>query len=253
MKIISWNVNGLRSVLKKGNLFFDFLKKENPDVLCLQETKAMREQVDLTLEDYPFQYWNSASKKGYSGTAVFSKVQPSNVLYDMGIPEHDEEGRVITLEFEDFYLVVVYTPNSQRGLARLDYRKKWDEDFLKHLKKLEASKPVVFAGDLNVAHTEIDLANPKANYNKVAGYTQTEIDGFQNYLDNGFVDTFREFDKSPERYTYWGYMFNARDKNIGWRIDYFCVSESLKPRVKDSFILPEVLGSDHCPVGIILD
>jgi len=251
MKILSWNVNGIRAALKKG--FLDFVKKEDPDILCLQETKAQKEQVELNLEKYLHHYWNSADKRGYSGTAIFSKIKPLNVSYDMGIEEHDKEGRVITLEFEDFYLVTVYTPNSKRGLVRLEYRKRWDKDFFNYLKKLEEKKPVVFSGDLNVAHTEIDLANPKSNYNKTAGYTQKEIDGLQNYFDNGFVDTFREFDQNPGMYTWWSYMFNSREKNIGWRIDYFCVSENLKERIKDSFILSDVLGSDHCPVGIILE
>ncbi len=201
MKILSWNVNGIRAAIKKG--FVEFVMAEDPDILCVQETKAQRDQVDLFLKDHPYHYWNSAEKKGYSGTAVFSRVRPLNVWHNLGIEEHDKEGRVITLEFDNFYLVTVYTPNSQRGLGRLEYRKRWDMDFLHHLKKLEQKKPVVFAGDLNVAHTEIDLANPEANYNKNAGYSQAEIDGFQNYLDNGFIDTFREFHPGPENYT-WG-------------------------------------------------
>jgi len=246
MKIISWNVNGIRAVKQKG--FEEFLKKENPDAICLQEIKATKEQAELELENY-FQYWNSAEKKGYSGTAIFTKIKPSAVIYGIGIEEHDNEGRVLTLEFEKFYLVNVYTPNSKRGLLRLDYRQKWDKEFLKFLKELETSKPVVFCGDLNVAHKDIDLANPKSN-KKNAGFTPEERDGFTNYLENGFVDTFREFNKEPDQYTWWSYMFNARAKNVGWRIDYFCVSKSFLKNVKNSEILPEIFGSDHCPIKI---
>jgi exodeoxyribonuclease-3 len=251
MKIISWNVNGIRAVLKKG--FVDFVKTEDPDIICVQETKAEKEQVDMVLENYPCHYWNSADKKGYSGTAIFSKLEPLSVSFNIGIEEHDKEGRLITLEFDDFYLISVYVPNSQRGLMRLAYRQRWDFDFLNYLKKLEERKPVIFSGDLNVAHTEIDLANPKSNYNKTAGYMREEIDGFQRLLDNGFMDSFREFNKEPENYTWWSYMFNSREKNIGWRIDYFLLSESLRDRLKDAFILNEIMGSDHCPVGIILE
>jgi exodeoxyribonuclease-3 len=252
MKIISWNVNGIRSVLKKG--FIDFVKKERPDVLCIQETKAHLEQVDKMLPDYAH-YWNSAKKKGYAGTAVFTKIKPIAVTYGLEnkeTDEADEEGRIMTLEFPNYFLVTVYTPNSGRGLPRLKFREHWDKEFLAFLKKLEHQKPVIFCGDLNVAHTEKDLANPKSNYNKTAGYTQVEIDGFQRFLDAGFIDTFREFVKDSGHYTFWSYMFNAREKNIGWRIDYFCVSKALRSKLKKAFILSEIMGSDHCPVGIEL-
>ncbi len=251
MKLVSWNVNGIRAVMKKG--FLDFVKKENPDVLGIQETKAHPDQVDEMLKEYEYHYWNSAQKKGYAGTAVFSKVKPLSVGYGTGFKETDEEdteGRVLTLEFENFYFVTVYTPNSGRGLVRLDFRQEWDKAFLKFLQELEEKKPVVLCGDLNVAHTEIDLKNPKPNYNKTAGYTQVEIDGIQKYFDHGFVDTFRMFEKEGGHYTYWSYMFSARQKNIGWRIDYFLVSKSVKDKVKKSWILKDVMGSDHCPVGV---
>ena len=247
MKIISWNVNGIRAVLKKG--FLDFVEKENPDILCLQETKAHPEQVDISLSQYPHHYWNSAEKKGYSGTAIFSKVEPISMTEKIG-HEFDSEGRVIALEFEKFYLVNVYTPNSGRGLVRLELRQEWDHKFSKFLKNLEKKKPGILCGDLNVAHKEIDLKNPKSNYNKTAGYTQVEIDGIQNYIDKGFVDTFREFNKEPGNYTYWSYMFQARQKDIGWRIDYFLVSKTFMKNIKKSFILKDVMGSDHCPVGV---
>ena len=246
MKLISWNVNGIRAVIKKG--FYDFVATYNPDILCIQETKAHPEQVDLTLSDYPYQYWNSAEKKGYSGTAIFSKVEPLSIAYDMGIKKHDLEGRVITAEFKDYFLVTVYTPNSKRELLRLDYRQKeWDIDFLKHLKKLEKKKPVVFCGDLNVAHKEIDLKNPKTN-RRNAGFTDEERMGFDNYVNAGFIDTFREFEKGEGHYTWWSYMFQARSKNIGWRIDYFCISKALRSILKDAYILKDVMGSDHAPV-----
>ena len=254
MKIVSWNVNGIRAVVKKG--FLDFVNKEKPDILCIQETKAHPEQVDEMLDQYEHHFWNSAEKKGYAGTAIFSKVKPKSVFYGVAhkeTDEEDDEGRVLTAEFENFFLVNVYTPNSGRGLVRLDYRKKWDESFLTFLKDLEKTKPVVLCGDLNVAHTEIDLTHPKPNYNKTAGYTQVEIDGIQRYFDHGFIDTFREFTKEPEHYTYWSYMFNARKNNVGWRIDYFIVSKSFMKHIKKSFILPDVMGSDHCPVGVELE
>ncbi len=248
MKLISWNVNGIRAIMQKN--FFEFVEKEDPDVLCIQESKAHPEQVDLKLAKYEHHYWNSAEKKGYSGTAVFSKIKPISVTYDMGIEEHDKEGRVIAVEFEDFYLITVYTPNSGQELARLDYRKEWDKAFLKYVKNLEKKKPIVICGDLNVAHTDIDLANPKSNYNKTAGYTQIEIDGFENLLKADLVDTFREFDKEPKKYTYWSYRFSARKRNVGWRIDYFLVSKYFMKNVKNAFILDQVMGSDHCPIGI---
>lgn len=250
MKLISWNVNGIRAALKKG--FLDFVTKENPDVLCIQETKAHPDQVDLVLSDYPYHYWNSAEKKGYSGTAVFSKLEPLSVVNGLGLEEHDKEGRVITLEFRNFFLINVYTPNSKRGLVRLDYRQVWDKEFLKYMKTLEKKKPVIVCGDLNVAHKEIDLANPKSNRMN-AGFTDEERADFTNIVESGFIDTFREFDKSPGKYTWWSYMFNARANNVGWRIDYFCISSSLRSRLKNAFILPEVMGSDHCPVGILLE
>ncbi len=250
MKIISWNVNGIRAVLGKG--FLDFVSKENPDVICLQETKAHPEQVELELKEYPHHFWNSAEKKGYSGTAIFSKVEPLSVVRGNKFFE-DDEGRVITLEYEEFYLVNVYTPNSSRGLGRLDYRKEWDRYFLSYLKHLEETKPVVVCGDFNVARSDIELANPKSNYNKTAGYLQEEIDGFEKYIDHDFVDTFREFNKEKGQYTYWSYMFNARQNNVGWRIDYFLVSKSFKDKVKNSYILSEIIGSDHCPIGIELE
>jgi exodeoxyribonuclease III len=250
MKLISWNVNGIRAVLKKG--FEEFVKLEKPDILCLQETKAHPDQVDEMLQDYEHHYWNSAEKKGYSGTAIFSKIKPLSVHYGNDTVNHQGEGRIIALEFEKYFLVTVYTPNSGRGLVRLEYRQEWDRNFLRYLKKLEETKPVIVCGDLNVAHTDIDLKNAKANYNKTAGYTQQEIDGIQAYFDAGFIDTFREFNKEPGNYTYWSYMFSARTKNIGWRIDYFLISPALRAGLEDAFILKDVLGSDHCPVGVRL-
>lgn len=245
MKFISWNVNGIRAVIKKG--FYDFINEYNPDIICIQETKAHKEQVDLMLPDYPYQYWNSAVKKGYSSTAIFSKKEPLNIINDMGIEEHDQEGRIITLEFKEYYLVTVYTPNSKRELLRLDYRKIWDKDFLTYMKKLEKLKPVIFCGDLNVAHTEIDLKNPKTNHSN-PGFTDEERGGFTNIVNNGFLDTFREFNKEGGHYTWWSYMFQARTKDIGWRIDYFCISQSLRSKLKDSYILKDVMGSDHAPI-----
>ena len=250
MKFISWNVNGIRAVLKKG--FMEFLAEQNPDIICLQETKAHKEQVDINLDDYPYSYWNSAVKKGYSGTAIFSKKEPLNIIYDIGIEEHDQEGRVITAEFEDYYLVTVYTPNSKRELLRLEYRQQWDIDFLKFVKELEKKKPVIFCGDLNVAHKEIDLKNPKTN-RRNPGFTDEERASFDNIESAGFIDTFREFNVEGGHYTWWSYMFQARTKDIGWRIDYFCISESLKPQLKDAYILKDVLGSDHAPVVMELN
>tara|TARA_B100000900_G_scaffold308302_1_gene266999 strand:+ start:44 stop:799 length:756 start_codon:yes stop_codon:yes gene_type:complete len=249
MKIISWNVNGIRAVMKKG--FPDFVKKYDPDILCLQETKAHPDQVDELLHDYEHHFWNSADKKGYSGTAIFSKIKPLNVSYGGGIDVGDTEGRIVTAEFDEFFLVNVYTPNSKRGLARLDYRQEWDKLFFNYLKELEKSKPVITCGDLNVAHTEIDLARPKNN-TKNAGFTPQERSGFQKYLDNGFLDTFRIFNQDPENYTWWSYMFNARAKNLGWRIDYFLTSEKLKKNIISAEILKDVMGSDHCPVTLNL-
>ncbi len=250
MKIISWNVNGIRAVLKKG--FLDFVKDYNPDILCLQETKVPGEPIDMDLAEYQH-YWNPAQRKGYSGTAIFSKIKPKNVVNDLGIENHDTEGRVMTADYNKFYLVTVYTPNAKRALERLAYRQKeWDVDFLKYVKKLEKKKPVIFCGDLNVAHKEIDLKNPKIN-RKNAGFTDEEREGFDNIVNAGFIDTFRVFNQNGGHYTWWSYMRNARARNIGWRIDYFCISKVLHPQLKEAFILPEVFGSDHCPVGIILN
>jgi len=250
VKLISWNVNGIRSVIKKG--FLEFVKKHNPDVLCLQEIKANAEVAKtFFLNGYEL-FWNHAERPGYSGTAVFTKVKPQSVACGLGIEKHDSEGRVITVEYADFYLVNVYVPNSKRELERLPYRaKEWDVDFLKHLKKLEKKKPVIFCGDMNVAHKEIDLTYPKANVNN-HGFTPEERAGFDNIVKAGFIDTFREFHQDGGHYTWWSPMSNCRAKNIGWRIDYFCVSASLKPRLKESTILKDVLGSDHCPVELVL-
>ena len=251
MKIISWNVNGIRAVLKKG--FLDFMNQEKPDIICIQETKASPEQVDLNLDDYPYKYWNSAIKKGYSGTAIFSKIKPITIENNLQIEKHDQEGRVICFELDNYYLVTVYTPNSKRDLSRLNYRyQEWDVDFLKYLKKLESIKPVIFCGDLNVAHKEIDLKNPKPN-KRNAGFTDQEREGFENYVRSGFVDTFRIFNKEPNHYTWWSYMFNSRAKNVGWRIDYFCVSNLIKNKVQGARILPEVMGSDHAPIVIEIE
>lgn len=250
MKLISWNVNGLRACLKKG--FMTFFEAEAADIFCLQETKLQEGQVELELEGY-YQYWNYAVKKGYSGTAIFTKEEPIEVSYGIGIEDHDQEGRVITIELEKYYVVTVYTPNSQRGLARLDYRMQWERDFLAYLKNLEDKKPVIFCGDLNVAHKEIDLKNPKTN-RKNAGFTDEERSCFDQIVDQGFVDTYRYlYPDKTEVYTWWSYMFNARANNAGWRIDYFCVSESLKPLIKEAMIYCETMGSDHCPVGLELE
>ncbi len=250
MKIISWNVNGLRSVLGKA-LFKGFVDHAKPDCLCLQETKT-RDKVPVDISGYE-EYWNHAQKAGYAGTAVFTRTQPKEVTYGIGIPKHDAEGRVITLEFDKFFLVNVYVPNSKRDLARLPYRtKEWDVDFLKYLKKLEKKKPVVFCGDLNVAHKEIDLTHPKANVQN-HGFTPQERAGFDLIVKAGFLDTFREFEPGGGHYTWWSQFSNCRTRNIGWRIDYFCISASLRPKLKKAFILKEVMGSDHCPVGIELE
>jgi exodeoxyribonuclease-3 len=261
IKLLSWNVNGLRAAIRKG--FLDVIAKEKPDILCLQETKAMREQVVLDLPDYE-EYWNSAVQKGYSGTAIFTKrkpmavykdflpsiLKPATLLDDQG-RDAANEGRILTLEFETHFVTTVYTPNTKNDLSRLDFRyKKWDPLFLKHVKALQKKKPVIFCGDLNVAHQEIDLARPKDNVGK-HGFTDEEREGFENMLEAGFVDTFRELhpDKT-DAYSWWTHWAKARERNVGWRIDYFLISEQLKKNVKDAFILPEVMGSDHCPVGI---
>ncbi|WP_230397576.1 exodeoxyribonuclease III [Novisyntrophococcus fermenticellae] len=247
MKMISWNVNGLRACVTKG--FVDVFEKLDADIFCIQESKLQEGQIELELPGF-YQYWNYAEKKGYSGTAVFSKKEPIEVTYGIGIQEHDKEGRVITCEYEAFYLVTVYTPNSQAELARLPYRITWEEAFLAYLKKLEEVKPVIFCGDLNVAHKEIDLKNPKTN-RKNAGFTDEERERFTVLLEHGFVDTFRYLHPDQEGiYSWWSYRFRAREKNAGWRIDYFCVSESLKSRIEDAVIHTEIMGSDHCPVEL---
>ena len=249
MKLISWNVNGLRACEGKG--FSEVFKALDADFFCLQETKMQAGQLDLHFEGYQ-SYWNYADKKGYSGTAIFTRHQPLNVSYGMGIDEHDHEGRVITLEMPDFYLVTVYTPNSQDELRRLDYRMTWEDDFLNYLKGLDAKKPVIFCGDLNVAHQEIDLKNPKTN-RRNAGFTDEERAKFSTLLENGFIDSFRFFYPDlTDIYSWWSYRFRAREKNAGWRIDYFVVSERLKDKLQDSKIHTEILGSDHCPVELDL-
>ena len=250
MKLISWNVNGLRACITKG--FFDFLNEQQPDIIGLQETKMQPEQFDGTVDGYHV-YWNSAEKKGYSGTAAFVKQEPLSVTYGIELAEHNTEGRVITLEYPTFYFVTVYTPNSQDGLRRLDYRMSWEDAFLAYLKALDAKKPVIVCGDLNVAHQEIDLKNPKTNRMN-AGFSDEERACMTRLLENGFVDTFRHFypDKT-EAYSWWSYIGGARSRNAGWRIDYFIVSERFIDHVKDSYILSDVLGSDHCPVMIEID
>ena len=247
MKLISWNVNGLRACVQKG--FLDYFHKTDADILCIQESKLQEGQIELDLPGY-FQYWNYAVKKGYSGTAVFTKKEPISVCYGIGIPEHDQEGRVITLEYDAFFFVTVYTPNSQSELARLSYRMDWEDAFLTYLKDLETKKPVIFCGDLNVAHQEIDLKNPKTN-RKNAGFTDEEREKFTRLIKNGFIDTYRYFYPDMEGiYSWWSYRFRAREKNAGWRIDYFCVSGTLKDRLQDAVIHTEVFGSDHCPVEL---
>ena len=249
MKFISWNVNGFRSCLGKG--FADFFAQADADFFCLQETKMQPGQAEFAPEGY-FQYWYSAEKKGYSGTAVFAKREPLSVSYGLGIPEHDTEGRAITLEYEDFYLVCVYTPNAQRELARLDYRMAWEDALREYLCALDAKKPVIYCGDLNVAHMEIDLKNPKTNHFS-AGFSDEEREKFTRLLNSGFADTFRTLYPDKVQYSWWSYMYHAREKNVGWRIDYFVVSSRLMPKVKDSYLLNDVMGSDHCPAGMELD
>ena len=249
MKLISWNVNGLRACVGKG--FYESIAALDADVVCLQETKIQAGQIDLALEGYET-YWNYADKKGYSGTAIFTRRHPLSVTYGLGIDLHDHEGRIITAEYEDFYLVTAYVPNSQDGLRRLDYRQQWDKDLRAYLKELETRKPVVLCGDLNVAHREIDLKNPKSN-RKNAGFTDEEREGFQQLLDAGFVDTFRHFyPDQTDIYSWWSYRFRAREKNAGWRIDYFVVSEALRPLLESAAIHTEIFGSDHCPVEVVL-
>lgn len=246
MRFISWNVNGLRACMQKG--FMEFFQNADADFFCLQETKLQEGQIDLILDGYS-QYWNYAQKKGYSGTAIFSKHTPLSVAYGMGIPEFDTEGRLITLEYDGFYLVTCYTPNAQRELARLDYRMAWEKAFSDYLCALDAKKPVIVCGDLNVAHQEIDLKNDKTNHGN-AGFTDEEREKMTKLLDSGFIDTFRYKYPDKETYSWWSYMFKAREKNAGWRIDYFVVSDELKDNISDAYIYTDILGSDHCPVGL---
>jgi len=253
MKLISWNVNGIRAVMKKE--FMDSFKSMNPDVLCLQETKAQDDQVLEALkeiEGYHI-YTNSAEKKGYSSTAIISKQKPISVNYGLGIEKHDNEGRVITAEYDDFYLVTAYVPNSQNGLKRLDYRIEWDADMKAYLQNLDKKKPVAFCGDLNVVHTEMDIKNHKSNYNKSPGYTQKEIDGLEAFLNGGFTDTFRALHPEEIKYSWWSYRFNSREKNTGWRLDYFLTSDRILNKVKTAEIHNDIFGSDHCPVSITLE
>ena len=251
MHLVNWNVNGIRSIVKKD--FVSDIQKVNPDILCLQETKGSEEDVTSALQVLPgYQLFVNSSKarKGYSGTAILTKTEPLGVTYDMALEEFDQEGRVITAEFLNFFLVTVYTPNAGEGLSRLDYRERWDVAFNEYVNWLKKRKPVIICGDLNVAHRDIDIARPKENYNKSAGYTQKEIDGFQRLLDSGFIDTFRHRHPTEVKYTYWNFVTNGRAKNVGWRIDYFLVSQSLLPSVKAAHIYNENHGSDHCPVGL---
>ncbi|RPG37610.1 MAG: exodeoxyribonuclease III [Muricauda sp. TMED12] len=253
MKILSWNVNGIRAILKKD--FIKDIKQLDPDIICIQETKAQDHETEKELSvltGYTL-YSNSAFKKGYSGTAILSKKKPVAFINDMGNSKHDSEGRVQCAEYDQYYLVNVYVPNSGQKLDRLDYRKSWDTDFLKYLKELEATKPVIICGDFNVAHQAMDLKNDKANYNKTAGYTQIEIDGMDNFINAGFVDVFRQRHPDKVAYTYWSYRFKARERNIGWRIDYFLVSSTLLPKITAINILSEILGSDHCPILLEID
>ena len=250
MKLISWNVNGIRACLTKG--FTDFFEAVNADVFCIQETKCQEGQVDLKFDGY-YSFWNSAERKGYSGTAIFCKNKPLNITYGIGIEEHDKEGRVITVEFEKYYVVTIYTPNSKRGLERLEYRQVWEDEVRKYLLNLKNKKPVIMCGDLNVAHKEIDLKNPKTNRGN-AGFTDEEREKMTNLLNVGFVDTYRYlYPDKEEAYSWWSYMGRAREKNIGWRIDYFIVSDDIKDKIKDAMIYPDIFGSDHCPVGLEID
>jgi exodeoxyribonuclease-3 len=249
MKFISWNVNGIRACVTKG--FVEYFKEVDADIFCLQETKLQEGQIELDLDGY-YQYWNYAQKKGYSGTAIFTKMKPLNVLYGINIEEHDNEGRVITLEFEDFYFITVYTPNSQSELKRLEYRMKWEDDFRNYLIQLNNKKPLIMCGDLNVAHQEIDLKNPKNN-KKNAGFTEEERNKFTQLLNHDFIDTYRYFNPDKEgSYSWWSYRFNARKNNAGWRIDYFVASKKIESRLISANIHTEILGSDHCPVELII-
>jgi exodeoxyribonuclease-3 len=254
LQLVNWNVNGIRAIIKKD--FPDAVNAMNPDILCLQETKGGVDDVRnalAVLPGYTVFVNSSKAKKGYSGTAILSREEPMQVTYDIGIAEHDQEGRVITAEYPNFFLTTVYTPNAGEGLARLDYRERWDRDFMEYVIWLQRRKPVIVCGDLNVAHEPIDIARAKENYNKSAGYTQIEIDGFERLLENGFVDTFRHFYPEEVKYSYWNYVTNARAKNLGWRIDYFLVSDKLVDLAKDAMIYNEYHGSDHCPVGLKID
>ena len=250
MKLISWNINGLRAIINKG--FYEFFNKIDADIFCLQETKMQEGQLELELKNY-YKYWNYAEKKGYSGTAIFTKKEPINVTYGLGIEQHDKEGRIITLEFEKFYLVNCYTPNSKRELERLEYRMIWEDEVRKYLKKLNKIKPIIYCGDLNVAHKEIDLKNPKTN-TQSAGFTIEERTKMTELLDSGFTDSFRYlYPDKEEAYTWWSYMFHAREKNVGWRIDYFITSKDIENKIEDSIIHSEILGSDHCPIELQID
>ncbi|MBX3731590.1 MAG: exodeoxyribonuclease III [Verrucomicrobiae bacterium] len=249
MKLVSWNVNGLRAVLRRN--FLEFLAAESPDILCLQETKCSPDQIEALWPAAYTTYWNCAEKKGYSGTAIFTRERPQRIITGIGQPHHDREGRVLTAEYAGFFLVNVYVPNSRRDLVRLPYRQEWDRDLLAYLKSLETTKPVIWCGDLNVAHTELDLANPKAN-TRNHGFTAEERAGFSAFLDAGFVDTFREFETGGGHYTWWSPMSGARARNVGWRIDYFLISPRLRPHLRRAFIASHIPGSDHCPVGIEL-
>ena len=250
MKLISWNVNGIRACVNKG--FTEFFDKIDADIFCIQETKCQPGQIELNFEGYKA-YWNSAERKGYSGTAIFTKKEPMNVTYGIGIEEHDKEGRVITLEFENFYMVNIYTPNAKRGLERLDYRQIWEDKIRNYLLKLNKIKPVIMCGDLNVAHEEIDIKNPKSNRGN-AGFTDEEREKMTELLQAGFVDSFRFlYPDKTDSYSWWSYIGKAREKNVGWRIDYFIVSEDIKDKIKEAMIYPEVMGSDHCPVGLIIE
>ena len=250
MKLISWNVNGIRACVNKG--FKDFFDAINADIFCIQETKCQKEQIELEFKGYK-SYWNSAEKKGYSGTAIYTKKEPMSISYGIGIEEHDKEGRVITLEFENFYMVNIYTPNSKRELERLDYRCVWEDEVRKYLLNLNKTKPVIMCGDLNVAHEEIDLKNPKTNHHN-AGFTDEERCKMTELLNAGFTDSFRYlYPNKEEQYSWWSYMGHAREKNIGWRIDYFIISNDIKSKIKDAYIFPNIFGSDHCPVGLSLD
>ena len=253
MKIISWNVNGIRSVQSKG--FAEILAQLDADCILLQETKAQADQIDKALEgiDGYHIYSNCAERKGYAGVTILSRHEPLQIIHDIGIAEHDQEGRVIVAEFEDFYLLNVYVPNSGEALARLDYRQSWDTEFLAYCQQLQSKKPIIACGDFNVAHREIDIARPKPNYNKSAGYTQVEIDGFSRFIDAGLVDTYRHFHPDTVAYSWWSFRGGARARNVGWRIDYVLTSKAMVGKIKQAFILPDIIGSDHCPVGIEID